>query len=273
MGRLLFFDIDGTLAAPGKGPSQAVEAAIRAARRAGHKAIVSTGRTAASVPEVVRAIGFDGGIYSAGGRVEAEGTVLMDQPMDPAMTRHIVEALEREVLHYALECSSGNYQNDVPFCRPAWAGLNHGSSELRRVLSQAWRTMEEYRGEPVYKISFQARERKQFDRLTQALGSGIQVVYFENLMADVPYIAGEASDRRVNKGLALERVCAYFGGRPADAVAFGDSMNDKEMLLAAGTGIAMGNASGQVKALADLTCESCEEDGVAKALARLGLLG
>ena len=54
-------------------------------------------------------------------------------------------------------------------------------------------------------------------------------------------------------------------------MAFGDSMNDAEMLLAAGIGVAMGNAEQRVKDLADQVCESCDEDGVAKELERMGL--
>ena len=58
----------------------------------------------------------------------------------------------------------------------------------------------------------------------------------------------------------------------ADCIAFGDSMNDSEMLQTAGIGVAMGNASDAVKALADLVCDCCECDGIAKALKQLDLI-
>ena len=56
-----------------------------------------------------------------------------------------------------------------------------------------------------------------------------------------------------------------------DTIAFGDSMNDAEILRAAGTGVAMGNAGGGVKKLAGQICERWDEDGIAKALTRMGL--
>ena len=49
-------------------------------------------------------------------------------------------------------------------------------------------------------------------------------------------------------------------------------MNDAEMLQTAGVGVAMGNASEQVKALADMVCDRCECDGIAKALKALNLI-
>jgi hydroxymethylpyrimidine pyrophosphatase-like HAD family hydrolase len=49
-------------------------------------------------------------------------------------------------------------------------------------------------------------------------------------------------------------------------------MNDAEMLLAAGIGVAMGNAEPEVKKLSDRVCESVEEDGIARELERLGLV-
>ena len=58
----------------------------------------------------------------------------------------------------------------------------------------------------------------------------------------------------------------------ADCIAFGDSMNDEEMLQTAGVGVAMGNASEQLKALADMVCDRCECDGIAKALEELNLI-
>ena len=45
--------------------------------------------------------------------------------------------------------------------------------------------------------------------------------------------------------------------------AFGDGDNDKEMLAFAGTGIAMGNATPDCKAAADIVTKCNTEDGVA----------
>ena len=45
-------------------------------------------------------------------------------------------------------------------------------------------------------------------------------------------------------------------------MAFGDGNNDIEMLRAVGNGIAMGNASDDLKAVADEICGDVSEDGI-----------
>jgi hypothetical protein len=57
----------------------------------------------------------------------------------------------------------------------------------------------------------------------------------------------------------------------SQSIAFGDSMNDSEIIIKAGIGVAMGNSCDELKALADVVCDSCENDGVAKALIERGL--
>ena len=49
-------------------------------------------------------------------------------------------------------------------------------------------------------------------------------------------------------------------------MAFGDGGNDIAMLKHAGVGVAMGNASEEVKACADMVTESVDNDGIAKIL-------
>lgn len=52
-----------------------------------------------------------------------------------------------------------------------------------------------------------------------------------------------------NKGTALDRLSRHLGLTMADCMAFGDAMNDKEMLGAVGHGVVMGNALPQLKSL------------------------
>ena len=54
----------------------------------------------------------------------------------------------------------------------------------------------------------------------------------------------------------------YFGLTAAQAAAFGDGNNDCEMLDAVGMGVAMGNASRELKARADAVCGDVAQDGI-----------
>ena len=74
----------------------------------------------------------------------------------------------------------------------------------------------------------------------------------------------EVTAQAATKGEALLRVCRYFGLLPENCIAFGDSGNDISMLKLAGIGAAMGNASDDVKAAADIITDTNDNDGVAQ---------
>ena len=65
-----------------------------------------------------------------------------------------------------------------------------------------------------------------------------------------------------SKGVAIEKLLAHYGLDRTQAIAFGDGNNDIEMLQAVGTGVAMANASAQLKAVADDVCGDVAEDGI-----------
>ena len=68
------------------------------------------------------------------------------------------------------------------------------------------------------------------------------------------------------KGAGLVRLCGLLGIPPSAAVAFGDNLNDLEMIQAAGLGVAMGNAHDDLKRAAQIVAPSNDEDGVAAVL-------
>ncbi len=74
-----------------------------------------------------------------------------------------------------------------------------------------------------------------------------------------------------DKGAALQAVQRALGISRAQTVAFGDYLNDMQLIAAAGTSFAMANAHPQVLATARFGAPANTEDGVARMLA--GLLG
>ncbi|MDR2614344.1 MAG: Cof-type HAD-IIB family hydrolase [Candidatus Accumulibacter sp.] len=75
--------------------------------------------------------------------------------------------------------------------------------------------------------------------------------------------------RAVNKWTACQWVMARAGFAPEQAIAFGDGLNDVQMLRGAGIGIAMGNAHPELKAVADRIAPAPHEDGIARMLEEL----
>lgn len=77
-----------------------------------------------------------------------------------------------------------------------------------------------------------------------------------------PYFL-EISAAGVNKGLGLSAYCEANKIPREDVVAFGDLLNDAEMLQYAGLGLCMGNGHEDMKRLADRVIGTNAEDGLA----------
>ena len=76
--------------------------------------------------------------------------------------------------------------------------------------------------------------------------------------------------KATNKWTGCQWVLAQTGFSAAEAIAFGDGLNDREMLQGVGIGVAMGNGHPELKAIADRIAPALADHGVARMLAELG---
>lgn len=79
----------------------------------------------------------------------------------------------------------------------------------------------------------------------------------------------EVLKKGVNKAFGLEKLASELNIKPSEIATIGDAANDIEMLEYAGLAIAMGNASKEVKAIADIVTDTNENNGVIKAIDKL----
>ena len=276
MKKILFFDIDGTLAYPRQLPPESVVAAIQKARRQGHKVFISTGRTWDSIPQAIADIGFDGGIYSAGGIVMLGRNILAQHYMSNQTVQAILALLKEKSVFYVLETFDGRFHSENGHIILAEADLANVTAEMQQLTSDILldptaRPLADYSGQSIFKIAYHSADPGITELLTRDLDGIAKIVQFDNIPG-LPITIGEISDLNVNKGHAMMDVCHHYGMTADDCIAFGDSRNDSEIILAAGLGIAMGNADDELKDIADLVCDRCENDGIAKALHDLGLI-
>lgn len=271
----IFFDIDGTIIHAGQNPTEEIVQAIRAARKAGNHVFLSTGRAEHAIPQAVQDIGFDGGIYSAGGRVVVHDTVILDHTMPKQLLSEILQVFQREGLFFVLECLHCTFFSGTDVPVPSSLCAEQINSELKRLLQMRHdpnqKPLEQYAGEPVYKICFTCTSPEQKERVSRLLAHCGKINFFGSFWKDMSLYNGEISDASVDKGTALSVICSHLHIAPEQCIAFGDSSNDMEILRAAGLGIVVDNATDDVKQIADMVCESCMDNGVAKALKRLKL--
>ena len=90
----------------------------------------------------------------------------------------------------------------------------------------------------------------------------------------LPMFAGKKGlmwlNSRPPRQKGLIRLCDYFNVDISNTAAFGDSMNDYEIIREAGIGIAMGNAFEELKKAADYVTTPVDKDGIWDACIHFG---
>lgn len=272
--KIIFLDIDGTLTEPGcNEPPESAIWAVRQAQRAGHYVFLCTGRNYDMIRPLLQ-YGFDGVIASSGGYIECGKNVIFDCPMTEEQRRAAMAVLEENGVFRTVECKDGSY-TDAAFKRYLREHAGEGAnSELLRWREQIERNlhilpMEAYRGQPVYKIVVTSLSGEQLAASQRLLESDFAFCIHGDKDG---FVDGEVVNRKFDKGRAVERVCEYLQISTRNTVAVGDSMNDKEMLEAAGLAICMENGSEALKELADDICPSVQEDGIREAFLKHHLI-
>ena len=112
MRKILFIDVDGTLVDYENHLPESAVRAIRAARAAGHRVYICTGRSRAEVYPPLWDIGLDGMIGGNGSYVEDHGVVVMHQLITPEQARRIVDWLHSRKLEFYLESNNGLFASE-----------------------------------------------------------------------------------------------------------------------------------------------------------------
>ena len=240
--KLIFLDIDGTLTEPGKNvpPPSAVDA-VRRAREKGHKVVLCSGRNYGMLYPVTH-YGFDGLVASAGGYIEYNGQVVYDCPMTSEQQARVLDIFKESGIYRTIGGRSHSY-TDEGFKEFLSENIqSKANSELLRWRIQienelGIRPMSEYDGEPIYGMAFMSRGAERLKKPLQMLQEEFDFCIQDEDACGI--VNGELSSKEFDKGKAVERLCGFLGISKEDTIAFGDSMNDLEMLQAAEIGVCM----------------------------------
>lgn len=259
--KIVFFDIDDTLYRKYTDTLRpSVGEAMQALKARGILTAIATGRPPVAVPAKVKKLiqetGIDMLVTINGQYIEFKGQTLQHYPMDTANAEKLCALLDSKNIAYAFVNNQDiSVSEDVDWVVEA----------LSKILPEHKVDRNYYRKNHVYQmLAFYPPERD--GEIEAAVsGMGFKTVRWHENAVDLLRCEG-------SKAHGITEAIAKLGIDMRDVMAFGDGLNDIEMLQTVGFGVAMGNGADEAKAVADYVCPSVDEDGVLRGLRELGVI-
>lgn len=256
--KLIMFDIDGTLLDHEKQLPASAKEAVYALKEKGHEVAIATGRAPYFIKDIREELEIDSFVCFNGQYVEMESEPIYKNPIDKMLLAELLrkaniydhplvymggDALRSTVeKHSEVEESFGTL--DIGVSNPEMDPYYFNEKEIYQTLLYC-------------KESEESMYREAFPALT--------FIRWHEFALDVLPAGG-------SKANGIEQFMKRQGFQKEDVYAFGDNLNDVEMLQFVGHGVAMGNAPQSVKDVARYITKDVDQGGIRYGLEMVGLL-
>lgn len=256
--KAIFFDIDGTLVSfKTHEVPQSAKDAIHEVRQKGVKVFIATGRPLPFINNL-QEVEYDG-IMSVTGAccMTADGEIIESKPVSREDIERFIdeEAVNPMPVLFAgkdkaIGCMIDADRKSVEDVMTLLSLKVPEEHPIEKALDM----------EVMQVIAFFTAEEE--PRMMNEVLTGCDAARWHPAFAD-------CISKGTNKATGIDAICRYYGIDLQDTMAVGDGGNDIAMLQHAGMGVAMGNASDEVKAFADYITDSVDDDGVANLLRKM----
>lgn len=254
---VIFFDIDGTLLNHEKKLPISTKKAIFTLKEQGHEVAIATGRAPFMFEDLRNELEIHTFVSYNGQYVVLNGEVLYSNPLNTSS----LEALTAFALrnnHPVVFMDHEDMKANVP---------EHPyiktSIETLKISRFPTYDPHYYKGRELYQslLFCLEGEERQYEQKFQ----DFDFVRWHPFSVDIVPKGG-------SKAKGIERIVEKLGFQQEQQYAFGDGLNDLEMLATVKNSVAMGNAEDTVKKAAKYITKSVEENGVFHGLQMVGLL-
>ena len=261
MKKAVFFDIDGPLWDGKMRVPKSTADAIHALRKNGSYAFLCSGRSRAAIraKELLTDIGFDGILAGCGTYIEYEGDIIYERTLSNAELDELMGIFGKYKTPIVLEGKRYLYADMAQFDKNAYIML------LKEALGDGFQPLDQHMGRYDANKMTAYFTQGDFQALQRDLSGRYELLcHTEEIFEILP--------KGFSKASGIRRICDHLGILHEGTYAFGDSVNDIEMLSYVRHGISMGNGTDAAKEAADYVTSDLWEDGVKNGLTHFGLI-
>lgn len=244
--KIIFFDIDGTLIDMTKKAisDKTVETLLRL-KENGVKICIATGRAPGSVPKF-EGVDFDAFLTFNGSYCYNSNDTILSTPIPKIDVEKMIENATKINRPVSIASKDRVVANGTDKDLSDYFGFAKQEVPVSDDFDEVLK-------DEIYQMMMGGRNDEYGDILKDVENARI-TAWWDRAVDIIPVNGG--------KGKGIEAILEYYGIDRSESMAFGDGGNDIEMLQTVGTGVAMGNALDNVKAIADEICGTSAEDGI-----------
>lgn len=245
--KIAFLDFDQTLYSHFSNsiPASAIKA-VNELRANGIKIFLCSGRSLCEMDNFdLSSIKIDGMIAN-NGQVAYDGdfNILFDHPMDGELKEKIVAKFNEKKVPLFLNTDTDVFANFI----------NDTVIKTQQDINSPCPEVRQYNGEKIYMSSAFYNNEEEWKDL-DSLRSLANITFWHFGAVDiVPKCASKAN--------GIKEILDIYGIKQSETIGFGDSDNDIDMIEFCEIGVAVGNATEDVKYVADYITNHIDEDGI-----------
>ncbi len=284
MYKLVAIDLDGTLLNSYGEVTDKTKEAIKKAVEKGVEVVLASGRPISSVEDLANDLSANHYLISGNGAIVYDmhkKEIVYDNFLKKEQVLEIIKICEENSIYYNIYTENEVLTKSLNYNTLFYYSENTHKQEEKRtninIVDDVYGYVEKTEDDHFLKITVCDESRVVFNNILKKLElvPNIDVLDVSHMSKKiirngtdevlVEYCYTEITNKDVHKWSAMKFIIDDMSITPEEVVAIGDNVNDKEMIEGAGLGVAMGNATDQIKEIANVTVATNNEDGVYEA--------
>ncbi|OMP66494.1 Cof-type HAD-IIB family hydrolase [Domibacillus epiphyticus] len=255
--KIIFFDIDGTLYDHDKKLPASTKQAIRDLQEIGHEVAIATGRAPFMFADLRKELDIETFVSYNGQYVVFKGKPLYKNPLNKEALLKLTEvAVGRN--HPIVYMDHEDMKVNTPDHEDVTAGID--SLKINHFPAH---DPNYHEGRELYQSLLFCKDPE--DKLYEEQFPEFDFVRWHPVSCDIVPAGG-------TKAKGIQKIIGQLGIAPEDIYAFGDGLNDVEMLKTVVNSVAMGDGHEDAKNAAKHITTNVDEDGILNGLKMVGLL-